>query len=156
MDQARPTIISRLNPAVPRHYLLAISGALWTLAGLLLCIRATIWLNTFSLLVEVVLEAVCVGIAVAAYSFVFFKVVQRNIDRIGRLPERACLFAFTSWQGYVMIGLMMTIGITLRNSSVPKYYLSIPYDAMGVILLIGSLKFYRRFLATAVQRQAYR
>jgi hypothetical protein len=49
-----------------------------------------------------------------------------------------------------MIALMMTIGITLRSASIPKYYLSIPYTAMGGILLIGSLKFYRRFLAALV------
>ena len=125
---------------------------LWTLAGVLLCTRATIWLNAFPLAAEVALEAVSIGIAVATYSFMFFKVVQKNIDRIGRLPERACLFAFTSWQGYLMIGLMMTIGITLRNSSLPKYYLSIPYDTMGVILLIGSLKFFQKFLWVALQR----
>jgi hypothetical protein len=152
MDQPQSPIILRLNPAVPRHYLLAISGTLWILAGALLCIRATIWLNAFSLPAEVALELACIGIAVATYSFMFFKVVQKNIARISRLPDRACLFAFTSWRGYLMIGLMMTIGITLRNSSLPKYYLSIPYDAMGVVLLIGSLKFYRQFLSVALQR----
>jgi hypothetical protein len=146
-------MMSRLNPAVPRHYLLAVSGSLWTLAGALLCIRATIWLNAFSLPAEIILQALCIGIAVAVYSLMFVKVVQKNIQRIGRLPERACFFAFTSWQGYFMIALMMTIGITLRNSSLPKYYLSIPYDAMGVVLLIGSVRFFRHFMAVALRRE---
>jgi hypothetical protein len=89
-------------------------------------------------------------LAVAGYFFFFIKVVQKNIDRISRLPERACLFAFTAWHGYIMIALMMTVGIMLRNASIPKYYLSIPYTAMGGILLIGSLRFYRRFLTALV------
>jgi hypothetical protein len=74
-------------------------------------------------------------------------VVQKNLDRIERLPERACLFAFTAWHGYIMIALMIMIGFTLRNSAIPMYYLSIPYTAMGGTLLIGSLRFYRQFLA---------
>jgi hypothetical protein len=151
MHQVRPSIVHRLNPAVPRRFLLAISGSLWTFAGALLCIRAAIWLNEFSITAEIILQLVCIGIAVAAYSFMFFKVVEKNINRIGQLPERACLFAFTSWHGYFMIAFMVTIGITLRNSSLPKVYLSIPYDAMGIILLIGSVRFFRRFVSAATQ-----
>jgi hypothetical protein len=91
-------------------------------------------------------------LAAAGYIFLFVKVVQRNLDRISHLPERACLFAFTAWHGYIMIGFMMTLGITLRNTSVPKYFLSIPYTAMGGILVIGSLRFYRHFLVARAER----
>jgi hypothetical protein len=147
MTQENRSLSSRLNPAVPRHYLFALAGALWTIAGVLLCVRGEIWLEVFPLGMEFALESIGVGLAVAGYLFVFIRVVQKNLDRISRLPERACLFAFTAWYGYLMIALMMTIGMALRNTEIPKYYLSIPYTAMGVILLIGSLRFYRRFLA---------
>lgn len=144
------SLISKLNPAVPRHFLFAIAGVLWTIAGVLLCIRGEIWLEAFPLGTEFALETISLGLAVAGYFFFFMKVVQKNIDRISRLPERACLFAFTAWHGYIMIALMITIGITLRNASIPKFYLSIPYTAMGGILLIGSFRFYRRFLTALV------
>lgn len=147
MNRGKESFVSKFNPAVPRHYLFAIAGVLWTFAGGLLCVRAEIWLQTYSIGTEVILELISVLLAAAGYLFLFIKVVQKSIDRIGRLPDRACLFAFTAWHGYMMIALMMTIGITLRNSSIPKYYLSIPYTAMGGILLIGSLRFYRRFWA---------
>lgn len=147
MKQVNGSLVSKLDPAVPRHYLFAITGVLWTIAGVLLCVRGEIWLEVFPLGTEFALETISIGLAVAGYFFLFMKVVQKNIDRISRLPERACLFAFTAWHGYIMIALMMTIGITLRNAAIPKYYLSIPYTAMGGILLIGSLRFYRRFLA---------
>jgi hypothetical protein len=146
MTQESGSLTSRLNPAIPRHYLFAVAGVLWTVAGMLLCVRGEIWLEAFPLGTEFALEAISIALAVAGYFFFFMKVVQKNIDRISRLPDRACFFAFTAWHGYIMIALMMTIGITLRNASIPKYYLSIPYTAMGGILLIGSLKFYRRFL----------
>jgi hypothetical protein len=151
MNQVRASFITRLNPAVPRHYLFAIAGVLWMAAGVLLCVRAEQWLEAFPAGTELALEIISIALAAAGYLFFFFKVVQRNIDRIGRLPDRACLFAFTAWHGYIMIALMMTIGITLRNTSIPKYYLSIPYTAMGGILLIGSLRFYQAFLALRAQ-----
>jgi hypothetical protein len=150
MNQLNVSLISKLNPAVPRHFLFAIAGVLWTIAGVLLCVRGEIWLEVYPLGTEFALETLSIGLAVAGYFFFFIKVVQKSIDRISGLPERACLFAFTAWHGYIMIALMITIGITLRNASIPKYYLSIPYTAMGGILLIGSLRFYRRFLASLV------
>lgn len=147
MNQISVSLISKLNPAVPRYYLFAIAGVLWTVAGLLLCVRGEVWLEVFPLGVEFAMETISLGFAVAGYVLLFAKVVQRNIDRIEQLPERACLFAFTAWYGYIMIALMIIIGFTLRNSSIPMYYLSIPYTAMGGTLLIGSLSYYRRFLA---------
>jgi hypothetical protein len=147
MNQSGASLISKLNPAIPRHYLFALAGFLWTIAGGLLCVRAEIWLESYPFSLEVVLELVSVALAAAGYFLFFFKVVQKSIDRIGRLPDRACLFAFTAWHGYIMIAAMMTLGITLRNTPIPKYYLAVPYTAMGGILLIGSLKFYRRFLS---------
>ncbi|MCX6132723.1 MAG: hypothetical protein NTU47_02820 [Ignavibacteriales bacterium] len=147
MKQLNASLITKLNPAVPRHYLFAIAGVLWTIAGVVLCVRGEIWLEALPLGTEFALESIGIGLAIAGYLFVFMKVVQKNLDRINKLPERACLFAFTAWHGYMMIALMMTIGIMLRDAAIPKYYLSIPYTAMGGILLIGSLRFYRRFLA---------
>lgn len=143
-------MIQRFNPAVPRYFLYAISGVLWTFAGALLCFRGASWLGTFSLPVIASVEAGAAAAAAAGYIFLFAGIVRKNIERIGVLPERACVFAFTAWRGYIMIAVMMTAGISLRNSSIPPYYLSFPYSAMGAMLLTGSVAFYRRFLAAVV------
>jgi len=145
MGATKPSIISRLNPAVPRYYLFGLAGAFWTVAGLVLCVRAILWLDVFPLSIELALETTSIAIAVIGYPFLFVKVVQKNIDRIGQLPENACVFAFTAWQGYVMIALMITLGISLRNTAIPKYFLAVPYTAMGAILLIGGTRFFRQF-----------
>jgi hypothetical protein len=152
MTENKPSIISRLNPAVPRHYLFGLAGAFWTFAGVVLCARAVVWLGVFPLGVEIELETTCIALAIVGYFFLFFKVVQKNINRIGLLPERVGVFAFTAWQGYVMIALMITIGITLRNTSIPKYLLAVPYSVMGTILLIGSAAFFRQF-ATSMRHR---
>ena len=145
----RAMVPSSFKPAVPRHYLFAIAAVLWTVAGVILCVRGETWLEGLSRGTEFALEAASLALAVPGYLILFTKIVQKNIDRISRLPERTCLFAFTAWHGYLMIAVMMTIGITLRNTSIPKYYLSVPYSTMGVILLMGSFRFYRTFLVSA-------
>ncbi len=145
-------MINRFNPAVPRHFLFAIAGLLWTLAGGLLCLRGAMWLGEFQFPVIASIEAASLAIAAAGYVFLFERIVRKNITRISRLPERACVFAFTAWRGYIMIAIMMTAGITLRSSSLPLYYLSLPYTAMGGILLAGSVMFYRQFFAVALPR----
>ena len=150
--ETKVTIASRLNPAIPRRYLFVLGGILWTSAGALLCVRAAIWLDVFPFQTELALESISLVLAALGYSFLFSRLVQKNIDRIHGLPERACMFAFTAWRGYIMIALMITIGITLRSTSIPKYYIAIPYTAMGSMLLIGSIRFYRVFLALALQK----
>lgn len=152
MGEIRSLILSRLNPAVPRYYLFGLAGAFWMFAGAMLCARAILWLNVFSLTIELALETTSVAIAIIGYLFLFVNVVQKSIDRIGQLPESACVFAFAAWRGYIMIALMMTIGITLRNTSIPKYFLAVPYAAMGAILLIGSARFFHQF-ATSMSRR---
>ena len=129
---------------VRRHYLLAIAGGVWTIAGALLCVRAGVWLAAFPLDVELGAGALAIVIALAGYLSFFFRVVRKNIKRIENFPERASVFAFTSRHGYILIALMITIGMTLRASTIPRLYLAVPYSAMGVMLLIGSTRFYRQ------------
>ena len=136
-----------LKPAIPRHVLLLLASIFWSLAGLILFVRAIGWLEMIGTATLVVAETISIVIAVIAYIFWFSRLVQKNIARIRHLPDRACAFAFTAWHGYLMIGLMMTIGITLRNTNISRIYLAIPYAIMGCVLIGGSIKLCREFLA---------
>lgn len=146
-------IVRRLIPTVRRHYLFAFTGALWTIAGGILCVRGAVWLRLLSPAGGIIVGALSLLVAITGYVFGFSKVVQKNIDRIRHMPERANIFAFTPVRGYVVIALMITIGITLRNSAIPKYYLTLPYDVMGGVLLIGSIQFYRQFFIAASRKK---
>ncbi|MGA7161667.1 MAG: hypothetical protein WBZ48_11735 [Bacteroidota bacterium] len=138
-------------PAIRRHYLFALAGILWTVAGAILCVRGTIWMTMLPMSAAFIVAFASIIIAVAGYVFGFSRIVLKNIDRIHHLPERANIFAFTAARGYIMIAFMMTLGITLRSSSLPKYYLTIPYFAMGGMLLLGSVRFYKQFLSLALK-----
>jgi len=133
------------NPRVPRRWLLVIAGFVWTIVGCMLCFRAVGWYGLFPLIPEFASAVFGCALAIAGYRLGFSKVAQKNIKRIHNLPERVCVFAFTAWKGYIMIGLMISIGITLRNSAIPKVYLAIPYTAMGGMLMLGSIQFYASF-----------
>ena len=141
--------LARFNPAVPRHYLFMISGLLWTIAGGMLCARALVWLAAYRVPAALEIMGICLLLATTAYTLLFSPLVRTAISRIHRLPDRVCLFAFTAWRGYFMIGLMVTAGITLRDSPIPRYLLVVPYSTMGSVLLAGSLMFYRQFLKAA-------
>jgi hypothetical protein len=119
----------------------------------MLCARAVGWLSEFGYSIEVEVEAAGVLVAVICYMYGFSKIVKRNIARIHSLPERVSIFAFTAVRGYIMIVLMVSFGIILRTSMEHKYYLSVPYTAMGGALLIGSFQFYRQYFLTTRQEK---
>ena len=134
---------------IPRHWLFLISGVVWTGVGLFLWSRAITWSAGLTLPAGLILLGTGIIIAAAGYRFGFALVVKKNTDRINSLPGRVNPFSFTGRRGYLMIVLMIGIGIVLRNSELPKVYLSIPYASMGGVLLIGSITLYRNFLEGA-------
>lgn len=147
-------MMRKFIPTVRRHYLFALAGMLWTIAGGILCVRGTIWLRLLPPIGEISISLLSFVIAAVGYLYGFSNVVQKNIDRIHQMPERAAIFAFTSARGYILITLMIATGITLRNSTIPKYYLTLPYDVMGGVLLIGSIRFYRQFFIVVFQKES--
>ena len=145
-DDSVGRIVHSWKPSAPRHVLFAIAGILWMFAGALLCIRGIIWLGEIRITAALSTAALAAVLGTVFYRALFSHLVTRNIERIRLLPERPCVFAFTAVKGYLMIGLMMTAGFALRNSDLPKYYLSLPYTSMGGVLVAGSVQFYREFL----------
>ena len=135
--------MERYKPAVPKKMLYPLAGLLWMIAGIILCQFALRWLLVLDNVRELSFGVIGLGLAVVFYRFGFKSIAQKNIARLHALPEQPCLFAFASWQSYLIIASMMTMGIMLRHSSIPKEYLAIPYEAMGVVLLAGSISYYR-------------
>lgn len=139
------SLLHKLNPAVPNRWLFVLAGAVWTAVGLVLCLRALTWLAAEPEPAATLWAVSGVAVAVAGNRFMFAAVARRNVGRIAALPQRACIFAFTAWKGYIMIALMITLGMLLRNSSMPKHYIAPLYLAMGGALLLASSVFYQSF-----------
>jgi hypothetical protein len=43
---------------------------------------------------------------------------------------------------------MVTMGITLRHSPIPKQYLSVIYTGIGLALFLSSIRYFRNLLMT--------
>ena len=79
--------------------------------------------------------------------FIFSKLARKNIRRIYELSphkEKICVFAFQAAFSYILIVGMITLGILLRLSPIPREYLAIVYLAIGVGLLYASVQYWLR------------
>jgi len=131
------------KPSVSRHNLLLIAGLAWTTAGGILLWRGLdyeirhsshIWLN--------ILAGVVIG--VIFYLILFAKISLKHIKRIkGLTIPYPCAFSFFNIRSYILMMIMITAGIFLRNLElVNKEYLFTFYIGMAFPLLISAFRFY--------------
>ncbi|MGO8987671.1 MAG: hypothetical protein ACLQGU_07360 [bacterium] len=134
--------LSSLRPAVTKYWLIALAGLMWTGVGVMLCRLAYIWLAVISRAMAASLGLFGIGMAVAVYYLGFSKIARKNLKRLCLLTERTCVFAFQTWRGYLIIGFMITLGIILRNSAIPKQYLAVIYTTIGGAIFLSSFHYY--------------
>jgi len=132
----------RLKPAVPKHWLIAIAGLVWAMAGIMLARLAWSWLRTMPALQAGGLVAAGLVLAVVFHRFMLLRLARRNMARIGNYADKGCLFAFQAWRSYFMILLMIAMGSFLRHTAIPRVYLALLYTAMGGALLIASMGYF--------------
>ena len=125
--------LTRLKPAVPKHWLIAIAGLVWSGAGGMLCHMAWSWLRPLAPLR--ITGLVAAGLLLA----------RRNMDRICTYAERGCVFAFQAWRSYLIILVMIAAGSFLRHTMIPREILASLYTAMGGALILSSLPYFFLF-----------
>lgn len=130
---------------VPRRWLLILAGISWFGVGVMLCYRACGWLQTELPDRKWPEELGAIAAGLLLYSFALSKVARKNIDRIGELPRRTHVGNFIPIRSYLLIAAMIVLGITLRDSSLPKELLIIAYTAMGGALMLGGILYVRSF-----------
>ncbi|PWB74760.1 hypothetical protein C3F09_03465 [candidate division GN15 bacterium] len=132
------------EPAVSRRTLVRSAAIVWSAVGAFLAIRAMLWFrNSERNIFWMALLALIIGFLKG--HFVFSKLAQRNIRRIYDLSphkEKICIFAFQAAFSYLLIIGMITLGILLRLSPIPREYLAIVYLAIGVGLLYASMQYW--------------
>jgi hypothetical protein len=138
--------IKKYKPAVTKEVLLFLGGALWFSVGCLLLAFAVFWLLAAGTGQRMVCGATGILIALFVYHFGLLNVVDKNLARLPPGDEKKCLFSFMPWKSYLIIPVMITLGILLRHSAIPKPYLAILYIGMGLALLLSSLRYLRYFL----------
>jgi len=136
--------IERYKPGVSKSTLLFIAGMLWVMVGIMLNGMAYSWLRNERL--GYALTAAAIGFvgSLIIHRFGFSRIVNRNMDRILPMEGKRCVFSFMPWKSYVLVAVMITMGVLLRHSPIPKLYLSVLYIGIGTALILSSIRYLRR------------
>ncbi len=143
-----------LRPAASKPWLIALAGLMWSVVGLMLCRLAYHWLAVIRWRGAVPLELIGIVLALTAHKLCFSKIARKNITRLSLLREKTCIFAFQRWKSYLLIGLMITLGIALRNLPVPRPYLAVLYTTIGGALFLASFQYYSCLWRIVAQRES--
>lgn len=127
---------------VNKRRLYALAGIMWSGVGGYLIYLAYGWLKPLPAGRAVLLAIAAVLLALVIYRFGFSRLAEKNIKRILLLEGRVFIWAFQSWKSYIIIPVMISLGIFLRNSPLPKQYLAIMYIGIGGGLFLSSLHYY--------------
>ncbi len=135
--------LGRFKPRASRRTLLLLAGLLWIGVGTMLLALAAGWLGENPESPRLLLVAVGVTAALFVHHFGFLRVVDKNLGRILPMEGARCAFSFLSWKSYLTVLVMMGLGLGLRHSPVPKPYLAALYIAIGLGLVLSSLRYLR-------------
>jgi hypothetical protein len=140
------TGIKRFTPSADKRVLVFLAGTMWCAVGVMLVNFAIQWVSITAGNERIVLYAAGFLAAMAIHHFGFLKVADKNLRRLLPLSQKRCVFSFMTWKSYILVAFMMTLGITLRHSSIPKPYLSVLYNGIGLALFLSGIRYFRFFI----------
>ena len=130
-------------PRIPKRHLYFVAAWVWTFAGGMLLFRGMHLFEASGYNYWSLLAASLVG-GLVFYRVLFSGISRKHVARILALPdERPCLFSFFNLRSYLLMGLMIAAGISLRKSGIlPARVLAVTYVTMGLPLFLSSFRFY--------------
>ena len=134
------------KPSVKRKYLILISGLMWLGIGIMLMSLALTWLLKFKFDNSWIFIVSGILLALLIHHFGFLRIVDKNLGRIKTLNPETCVFAFMSWKSYILVLIMISMGIILRHSQLPRNLLAVIYIGIGFALFLSSIRYLRVFL----------
>jgi len=140
--------IRKLTPSVDKRVLVLLSGLMWCGVSVMLIRYAINWLSILSTGQRILYFAIGYLIAIPIHLFGFSRIADKNLNRLMPMNRKRCVFAFMSWKSYIIVLVMVSLGITLRHSSLPKQYLSVVYNGIGLALFLSGLKYLKVFFRT--------
>jgi len=146
--------IQKFNPAVDKKILVLLAGLMWCGVGVMLITFAIKWLSVYEGTGEWIFYLCGFLTAMPIHHFGFLKIADKNLNRLLPLAEKKCVFSFMTWRSYFIVLIMVSLGITLRHSSIPKQYLSILYNGIGLALFLSGVRYMRFFVKLLLTKTA--
>lgn len=138
--------LEKYKPAAEKNLLVLMAGIICCGVGIMLLVLAFSWLEADADSNIYLFGGVGLVLALLVHHFGFLRIVDKNLKRIIPMKGKKCVFSFITWKSYLLIIVMMTMGIMLRHSSIPKPYLAIIYTAIGLALIFSSFRYMRVFI----------
>jgi hypothetical protein len=123
------------KPGVSRAVHLFAAPFLWTAIGTLLMVRGFGWIGPGPARWLVLLALV---IGTLKSRFVLDKTARKSLKRIMEMNDNTCIGAVYSWKTWLLVGLMMAFGITMRRLTDPGMVIGTLYVAIGWALFLSS------------------
>jgi hypothetical protein len=136
-------LLQKLNPAVDKKYLILLAGIMWCGVGIMLISFAHSWLIHYEGKGTLIFYLAGFLAAMPIHHFGFLKLADKNLNRLLSMKEKKCLFSFITWKSYLVIIVMVSMGIAFRHSKIPKQYLSILYNGIGLGLFLSGIRYCR-------------
>ena len=144
--------IKKINPAVDKKILVLLAGLMWCGVGIMLIMFAIKWLIQFGGSGKVIFYLCGFLAAMPIHHFGFLKIADKNLNRLLPITEKKCVFSFMTWRSYFIVLIMISMGIALRHSAIPKQYLSILYNGIGLALFLSGIRYFRFFFVLLLNK----
>jgi hypothetical protein len=142
--------INKFRPSADKRVLVLIAGLMWCCVGIMLIHFAVGWLSMYSGKGKYLFYLAGFITAMPIHHFGFLRIADKNLNRLLPLTEKRCVFSFMTWKSYLIVLVMVTMGITLRHSAIPKRYLSVLYNGIGLALFLSGLRYMRFFFQLTI------
>lgn len=145
--------IRRFTPSVDKRVLVLLAGLMWCGVGIMLVRYAFTWLLPLGIRVSGIYFAAGFLLAMPVHHFGFLRIADKNLNRLLPLTQKKCLFSFMTWRSYLIVLVMVSMGIALRHSSLPKRYLSVLYNGIGLALFLSGIRYLRFFIILLIKNK---
>jgi len=146
--------IKKLTLSVDKSILTLLAGLMWCGVGIMLVRYAVSWLSICTWKEQVFFYTVGFFAAMPIHHFGFLKIADKNLNRILLLTEKTSPFSFMTGKSYIIVLIMVSMGIALRHSSIPKRYLSILYNGIGLALFLSGIRYFRFFFKLVFEKRS--
>jgi hypothetical protein len=140
-------------PEVDKKILIFMAGLMWCAVGLMLIRYAVSWLSLCTAKEQLFFYSAGFLVSMPIHHFGFLKIADKNLNRLLPLTEKRNPFSFMTARSYLIVLVMVSMGIALRHSALPKKYLSLLYNGIGLALFLSGIRYFRVLIQLMVTRK---
>jgi hypothetical protein len=145
--------LKRIIPLVDKKILVLLSGLMWCGVGIMLIHYAITWISVYPEKEEILFYSAGFLAAMPIHHFGFLRIADKNLKRLLQFTAKRNVFSFMTWKSFFIVIVMVSMGIGLRHSAIPKRYLSVLYNGIGLALFLSGIRYIRFFVQLLITKE---